>query len=53
MPEGGDFRHDAQNLTIQGIQEAMLNIKEVFETTNMIEHDNLDVRTVTMGTSFK
>ena len=29
----------------------MLNIKEVFETTNMIEHDNLDVRTVTMGIS--
>lgn len=29
----------------------MLNISEVFETTNMIEHDNLDVRTVTMGIS--
>ena len=29
----------------------MLNIKEVFETTNMIEHENLDVRTVTMGIS--
>lgn len=29
----------------------MLNIEEVFETTNMITHDNLDVRTVTMGIS--
>ena len=29
----------------------MLNIQEVFETTNMIEHENLDVRTVTMGIS--
>jgi len=29
----------------------MINISEVFETTNMIEHDNLDVRTVTMGIS--
>lgn len=29
----------------------MINISEVFETTNMIEHENLDVRTVTMGIS--
>jgi len=29
----------------------MLNINEVFETKNMIEHENLDVRTVTMGIS--
>lgn len=29
----------------------MINIEEVFETTNMISHDNLDVRTVTMGIS--
>jgi len=29
----------------------MININEVFETTNMITHENLDVRTVTMGIS--
>ncbi|MDD6365309.1 MAG: PFL family protein [Bacteroidales bacterium] len=29
----------------------MINISEVFETTNMIERENLDVRTVTMGIS--
>jgi len=29
----------------------MINITEVFETTNMIENENLDVRTVTMGIS--
>lgn len=29
----------------------MLNINEVFETKNMIEHENLDVRTITMGIS--
>lgn len=29
----------------------MINLNEVFETTNMIEHDNLDVRTVTLGIS--
>ena len=29
----------------------MINIEEVFETTTMISHDNLDVRTVTMGIS--
>jgi len=29
----------------------MINLSEVFETTNMIEHENLDVRTVTMGIS--
>ncbi len=29
----------------------MINIQEVIETNNMIEHDNLDVRTITMGIS--
>ena len=29
----------------------MINIHEVLETNNMIEHENLDVRTVTMGIS--
>lgn len=29
----------------------MISLNEVFETTNMIEHENLDVRTVTMGIS--
>lgn len=29
----------------------MIHIKEVIETNNMIEHDNLDVRTITMGIS--
>ena len=29
----------------------MINIHEVIETNNMIEHDNLDVRTITMGIS--
>lgn len=31
--------------------KAMINIQEVIETNNMIEHDNLDVRTITMGIS--
>ena len=29
----------------------MINITEVFETNKMIEHENLDVRTITMGIS--
>ena len=29
----------------------MINIHEVIETNNMIEHENLDVRTITMGIS--
>lgn len=29
----------------------MINIHEVLETNNMIQHDNLDVRTITMGIS--
>ena len=29
----------------------MINIHEVLETNNMIEHENLDVRTFTMGIS--
>ena len=29
----------------------MINIHEVIETNNMIEHDNLDVRTITVGIS--
>src|SRR5574344_5827 len=29
----------------------MINISEAFETQNMIQHENLDVRTVTMGIS--
>lgn len=29
----------------------MINIHEVIETNNMIQHDNLDVRTITMGIS--
>ena len=45
MSEGRHFRQDAQNL------RAMINIHEVIETNNMIEHDNLDVRTITMGIS--
>ena len=27
----------------------MINIHEVLETNNMIQHDNLDVRTITMA----
>ena len=29
----------------------MINIREVAETNNMIEHENLDVRTITLGIS--
>ncbi len=29
----------------------MINIYEVNETNNMIEHENLDVRTITLGIS--
>ena len=29
----------------------MLNMFEVIETNNMIEHERLDVRTITMGIS--
>ena len=29
----------------------MINIHEVIETNNMIQHDNLDVRTITVGIS--
>ena len=29
----------------------MINIFEVNETNNMVEHENLDVRTITMGIS--
>ncbi len=29
----------------------MLNLFEVIETNNMIEHERLDVRTITMGIS--
>ena len=29
----------------------MINIHEVLETNNMIEHKNLDVRTITIGIS--
>ena len=29
----------------------MINIWEVNETNNMIEHENLDVRTITLGIS--
>ena len=29
----------------------MINIHEVLETNNMIDHENLDVRTITMGIS--
>ena len=47
MPERGYFRQDAQNLT----DTDMINIHEVIETNNMIEHENLDVRTITIGIS--
>ena len=42
-----DLRQDAQNL----IPPAMINIHEVLETNNMIEHANFDVRTITIGIS--
>ena len=29
----------------------MLNIHDIFETINMIDHEHLDVRTITMGIS--
>ena len=29
----------------------MIDIKDIMETVNMIDHDNLDIRTVTMGIS--
>ena len=29
----------------------MLNLSEVFETNKMIQDENLDVRTITMGVS--
>lgn len=29
----------------------MINIFEVNETNNMVEHENLDVRTITIGIS--
>ena len=29
----------------------MINRYEVFETNNMVEHENLDVRTITIGIS--
>ena len=47
MSERGDLRQNAQNL----IHLDMINIHEVLETNNMIEHDNLDVRTITIGIS--
>ena len=31
----------------------MLNMFEVIETNNMIEHEKLDVRTITMGISLQ
>ena len=45
MSEGRDIRQDAQNLS------DMIHIHEVIETNNMLEHDNLDVRTITIGIS--
>ena len=48
MPEGSDIRYDAQD--IGGIPR-MINMKEVFETNAMVEKENLDVRTITMGIS--
>lgn len=42
MPEGGNLSEDAQD---------MINISEVIETNQMIEKENLDVRTITVGIS--
>jgi uncharacterized protein (UPF0210 family) len=47
MSERGDLRQNAQNL----IHQDMINIHEVLETNNMIEHANFDVRTITIGIS--
>ena len=47
MSERGDLRQNAQNL----IHLDMINIQEVLETNNMIEHANFDVRTITIGIS--
>ena len=47
MSERGDLRQNAQNL----IHLDMINIHEVLETNNMIEHANFDVRTITIGIS--
>ena len=45
MPEGRNIREDAPDLTCP----AMININEVIETNLMIEKENLDVRTITVG----
>ena len=29
----------------------MINIRDIFETVNMISEENLDIRTITMGIS--
>ncbi|MFR2619128.1 MAG: ACT domain-containing protein [Clostridia bacterium] len=41
------FEKNAQNLR----RDTMINIWEVNETNKMIEHENLDVRTITLGIS--
>lgn len=47
MPTRRNFRHDAQNLN--HIRRNMININEVIETNKMIDEENFDVRTITMG----
>ena len=51
MPERRDFHKDAQNLNKAKGGRPMINIYEVNETNKMIEQENLDVRTITMGIS--
>ena len=51
MPERRDLHKDAQNLNKAKGGRPMINIYEVNETNKMIEQENLDVRTITMGIS--
>ena len=41
----------SKNLRRFGTEENMINIFEVAETNEMIEKENLDVRTITLGIS--
>jgi uncharacterized protein (UPF0210 family) len=51
VPERRNLHKDAQNLNKAKGGRPMINIYEVNETNKMIERENLDVRTITMGIS--
>lgn len=49
MPAWRNIWHDAPYLRKWGDLNTMINIMEVTETNKMVEKENLDVRTITMG----